>query len=335
MGFNATQIINKSIPVDVLNTQGYLDTDVSKITNLVPVYGIEELWEQSFTAQPRKIRVSDQGEIYIAFNNGKIKKFNKALEEIIEISAHTGSVTDLIVDERYGNIISCGYTPDNSVKISNSAGGQVIKFTGHTDSVNAIAYDVANGFIYSCSADKTVKKIKVSDGTQVWSYTLPQSGESITYKDGFIYIAHDANLTKLNYDGSMIWTKKLFDSTISVVKTNNNTVLWASDISGNIKKIDLNGNALFSYYSSGFRAFDINIDENNSVYIVGLGGLFLKLDTNGRKMMESKKTLYKSYPLYNNNLRGVSPFKDDIFITSQEGMVKKIKGHYKLKGYSI
>lgn len=77
---------------------------------------------------------------------------------------------------------------------------------GHfTDFISGIAVDA--NFVYAASNDGTAGKINKTDGSLVWTYTMPASVSSIDIRpDGFVFVGDaNGNLDKLDSEGNQIW----------------------------------------------------------------------------------------------------------------------------------
>ena len=171
--------------------------------------------------------------------------------------------------------------------------------------------------------DKYIKKLNPENGELIWSAYVSGRPYSITCDvDGHVYVGTDTSrVRKHDSDtGDYIWQYNgLNDQCRSIVVDNDNGFLYVGSEGSEIKKLDLEGNEIWSYseregnYVDAVRSMDI--DPEGNIYTGQNNDEMRKIDPNG-------KTIWVDSD-YNESLRDVFYRDGYIYSASRSSLIRK------------
>jgi|GEM_PF-1476010 len=157
--------------------------------------------------------------------------------------------------------------------------------------------DIEDKQVYKDPKNKIFKKWSTPFLNYVKNLFMDKNGD--VYFTGY---STSTSLYKYTSEGTLVWQYKGLSTLNKAIYDDNDYIyIWqqvtGTDI-GNLHKLDLNGNLVWSYQSKNLR--DVALDENNSIYIGtnGVDGKILKLDSKGEEIWNRKAPYFDSIKLY-------------------------------------
>ena len=237
--------------VDIDNTghiyAGSLDGTLKKLDS-----SGNQLWSFSNTSSIWNISIDIINEyVYAGLSDDTVRKINT--NDGTEVTSggwpftgHTSTVYDVAVDPN-GNVYTAGN--DSTVKKIDPSGNEVWSFNGHSSTVRGVAVDFNNGYVYSGGSDYILRKVNISDGSEVTSGGWPFTGHTnrvygiVIDSVGNVYSASwDNTLKKIDSDGNEIWTFSGHSGRVYGVAIDKNGYIITGSYDNTVKKIDPDGN---------------------------------------------------------------------------------------------